>query len=63
MKVNTTKYRASHWEGPRGKGYWFWQIGENEENMIQTYGTYSETREMAIKMARQLGAEVVCLLP
>ncbi len=64
IRVETNEFEGSHGKGPRGYGYWMFEIGGGVT--VQTTGfsgMYTEAKQMATKWARDHGEMVVRVLP
>jgi hypothetical protein len=60
MQVNTNLYEFSHSHAPRGYGIWFFDIKTwNRGTLLEKVsgnGPYSDIKKLAIKRAREIGA-------
>ncbi len=60
MRVETTRYQASHSKAPRGWGRWVFTVGG--ETFTYT-GHYGEAKRAAFEFARTRGVRVVTVEP
>ena len=65
VNVYTGQYEASHGRKPKGRGYWMFAISSYMQGTEETgfYGTYTEAKKQAVKLARDLGWDSVSVLP
>jgi len=60
MRTDTTKYIWAHGRAPRGKGFWWFAVGNQA---VQHVGSYADAKRAAVRRARQIGASHVEVLP
>ncbi len=63
VEVNARPYRRNHWNEPKGRGMWLFDLGRREKVRFAFTGTYTEARKAAVAEAKRLGLDLVEVLP
>ena len=70
MNILTAEYGFTHWKGPKGRGQWafkFYAAAKydyaNRIEFAPTNLTYAAAKSWAKAYAKQIGAEVISVLP
>ena len=59
---STERYKFTHGHHPRGQGLWMFDLGRSGAwTTTQYHGSYTEAKAQAMREARQLGCDTVCV--
>lgn len=67
VEVETNEYERSHFKAPRGRGGWMFLFPSTKVGggawVGSACGTYAEARSIASVYAKQIGAQIIVVLP